>query len=169
MNLLNDLASVVEKFSPLIGSALGSPLGGVLVTFIAHAIKANPTDVKDIIDKIKTDPDAEVKIKEMEAMVNDLQNARNREVAYTNATKQRDWMLPLLAVIVVLGFFVTTWVVMFADIDQDEKYFLFCLILGIGVQFAQVYNYYFGRFNDELLRMLSTPFVKIYNGIFKKP
>lgn len=169
MNLLNDLIGVVEKFSPAIGTALGSPLGGVLATLIAHAVKANPSDVKDIIDKLKADPEAEVKIKELESMVNDLQSARNREVAYTNATKQRDWMLPVLAIVVALGFFVTIWVVMFGDFDQEEKYFLFGLILGIGVQFAQVYNYYFGRFNNELLTMLSTPFVKIYNGIFKKP
>ena len=169
VNLVPDLISLVGKFSPVIGSALGSPVAGAVMTVLAHAVSANPTDIKDIITKLKADPDAEVKIKSMEAMVNDLQSARNREVAYTDATKKRDWMLPLLSIIVALGFFGTVWLIILMDVQDSDKYIMYALILAIGVQFAQVYNYYFGRFNDELITTLSAPFVKFYTTLFKKP
>lgn len=169
MNLFNDLLTVVGKVSPVLGSSLSSPVGGTLLTILANAVKADPGNLKDIIDKIKADPDADVKIKEMEAMVNDLQSARNREVAFTNATKQRDWMVPFLAVIGAFGFLLTAWAVVLVQVEGDDKYFLYALVIGMGVQFAQVYNYYFGRYNSELLTTLSAPLVKIYNALFKKP
>ena len=169
VNLVPDLISLVGKFSPVIGSALGTPVAGALMTVIAHVFKANPTDIKDIIEKLKADPEAELKIKSMEAMVTDLQSARNREVAFTDATKKRDWMLPVLSLLVAVGFFVTVWLIILMDFEASDKYIMYGLILAIGVQFAQVYNYYFGRFNEDIINTLSAPFVKFYTTLFKKP
>lgn len=168
MNLFNDLAKVVSNISPIVASSLSSPAAALVTNVIGNAVNANPSDVKDIIEKIQSDPSAETKIKDLEYMVNDLKNARDREMAYTNATKQRDWMLPMLAIVIALGFFLTVWAVIFMDgIDPEEKYFMYGLIVGIGVQFAQVYNYYFGKFNDQALTTIASPMVKLYNTIFK--
>ena len=171
---LNELASIVSKFSPAVATALGSPAGGIVAAILAKVFNSSSFDMKDLIEKLKADPEAEFKIKQLEqshaevlAEVNDLASARNREMNFTNATKQRDWMLPLLSVVVAVGFFVTTWVVIFLDVDQDEKYFLYGLIFGIGIQFAQVYNYYFGKNSTELVQSLFSPLIKVYNSLFK--
>lgn len=168
MNLLSELVDLVQKFSPKLGALMGSPLSGFIITLLGKLFNADPTNQQEIIDKLKADPEAAGKIKAIELVVNDAHNAREREVAYTNATKQRDWMLPLLALVVALGFFLTVWVVILGDFEMEEKYFMYGLVIGIGVQFAQVYNYYFGQFNSELLSSLSAPLVKIYNAIFKR-
>jgi lipoprotein signal peptidase len=169
VNLFSDLIGLVSKASPVLGTALGSPLSGVVLTLIANAVKANPIDLKDIIEKLKADPEADIKMKDMETMVNDLTSARNREIAYTNATKHRDWMLPALSLLVALGFFLTLWIVIVMDYQDDQKYFMYAFVIGIGVQFAQVYNYYFGRYNSEIISSLSAPVVKFYTTLFKKP
>jgi len=169
VNLFNDLLTVVGKVSPLLGHSLSSPVGGILLTILANSVKADPRDLKDIIEKIKADPESDMKIKDMEAMVSDLQSARSREVAFVNATKQRDWMMPLLALVCALGFIFMAWIVALMDAGTDDKYFMYAVVIGMGVQFAQVYNYYFGRYNSELLTTLSAPLVKIYNVLFKKP
>lgn len=169
MSLLSELVGIVSKFSPAVASTLGSPIGGLVLTVLGNIFKTDPSNLDELIKRLREDPEAEYKIKSLEAEITDLQSARNREVSYTNATKQRDWMLPVLSIIVAIGFFMTLFFVVSKNMPAQDKYFMYGLIFGIGVQFAQVYNYYFGRYNSEIMSSLAAPFMKVYNTFFKKP
>lgn len=66
MSLIDDLSGVVGKVAPLLGGVLGGPLGSVAVSLVASLFHANNSDLQDILDKIKNDPDAELKLKTLE-------------------------------------------------------------------------------------------------------
>lgn len=97
LTTLESIANVVAKSAPLLGTVLGSPLAGVGISLLAQLFGVNPKDTDKLMEAIKNDPDAAIKIKtlafqheeallQLEAQnysveVNDRKDARAREVA----------------------------------------------------------------------------------------
>lgn len=91
-----NLISLIEKSAPTIATLLEGPLAGTAIGWIASLFGANSNDTQDIINKITLDPEAELKLKQLEfehqtnilkidsdnykTEVDDRKNARGREV-----------------------------------------------------------------------------------------
>lgn len=62
----DEIKDIIGSAAPLLGSMVGGPLGGSLGTLIADklGVEDNP---ESILNKLRTDPDALVKIKQMES------------------------------------------------------------------------------------------------------
>lgn len=92
-----NLNDIVSKSAPLLGSMLGSPLAGVGIGWIANLFGADPKNTQDIIEKITSDPEANIKLKTLEYQhqeelqkiavssyqveVDDRKSARQREIS----------------------------------------------------------------------------------------
>lgn len=61
-----NLIDIVKNISPILGTALGGPAGGLVGTAIASLFGANPKDSEDLIKRINSDANAILKLKELE-------------------------------------------------------------------------------------------------------
>lgn len=64
---LSDLGKEVAKYAPLLGAVLPIPGGALIGQAIATAFGGSVNDTNDLIQKISQDPNASIKIKEIEA------------------------------------------------------------------------------------------------------
>ena len=80
---MKEIVDIVSKLSPIVGSALGGPVGGVIATLLAHVF-GGAKDLSTLATNIQNDPEAQIKLKEIEQQIQanelgDLQSARNRD------------------------------------------------------------------------------------------
>jgi len=57
--LLNDAFPIIQKFAPSIAGAIGGPVGfalGYLIPILASAFGAHPSNIKELISNIVSDP-----------------------------------------------------------------------------------------------------------------
>ena len=86
---MNDLISMVSKFAPAIGTALGGPLGGMAVSALAKQFGV-ADEVAAVTKAIQADPEAALKLKQLEydkftAILADKNSAREREMAIASS------------------------------------------------------------------------------------
>lgn len=79
-SILEDIGHEVAKYAPLIGAALPIPGGEAIGAIVAAKFGAKPGDPADLLAKIQTDPQAAIKLKEIEA---------NHDVALQQVLMQR--------------------------------------------------------------------------------
>lgn len=161
---------IIGSVSPIFATALGGPLAGIAVKAISTAIldredgsekdiaSAIKTGGIDIIDKIKHAGD-EFEKKMVTSQIDlediafkDRANARERE------EKTNDSMPKYLAIMVVIGFFVTVAVVLVGWSKADSA--LAGTLIGfIAAEMKQVISYYFGssagsaKKNDMMVKL----------------
>ena len=145
---------IVGKGAPALGSLLGGPVGNAVGGLIASVFGADPDDPDDIYEKLSADPDAIVKLKELEAnhreritelYLADIQSARGREVELTRATGKRDINIYVLAWTVVAGFFLLAGVLMVVPMPEGTNQTVVTLLFGGLVSgFSTVLAYFFG-------------------------
>lgn len=109
---LEKLLPLVGKISPIVATALGSPVAGLIVSALCHVFGVNSPEA--LTGVITTDPLAEIKIKQIEAQVTamqakadiqakeiaDRQDARAKKVA-----SRDDWVIHFLALVTTIGLF----------------------------------------------------------------
>lgn len=64
-----DALPIIEKFAPSVGAAIGGPLGfasGYIIPILASAFDAKPTDIKQLVSNIITDPRMQSKLESIE-------------------------------------------------------------------------------------------------------
>lgn len=141
------ISETVSEYSPLLASVVteANPIAGLIVMAIAKMFNTT-SDSDDIVSKIKNDPDAQLKIKQLEQehedalmqnQVEDTINARTRETEITRITGKRDWVIGFLTVIVVFGFFTLCILnyfvqghdnnIIIMQMDQISSGFMLCL------------------------------------------
>jgi hypothetical protein len=54
------------RSAPVLATALGSPVAGIVTGLVATAFNADPKDIEDIVKRVSTDPDSELKLTELE-------------------------------------------------------------------------------------------------------
>jgi hypothetical protein len=154
------LSSIVSKYAPLLGSVVSSinPLAGIAVNLIAQAFGANPKNTDDIIAKINADPEAEIKLKQIEyqheeilqkTATEDRMSAREREEKVIQVTGKRDYVLDSIAFTVVFGYFFMCAMVTFTKLDSTDHDILYMLIGQLTGGFIMVLSYYFGASNKS--------------------
>lgn len=86
MTLLEVGKLIIQYGAPLLGFSLGGPAGASIVSEIASLFGADETNPSDILSKIQSDPEAKVKLAQIEAgKATELQ-----QIAFNNLKAQYD-------------------------------------------------------------------------------
>lgn len=154
-----DWKNVVGKVAPMLGMAIGGPLGASAVTMVADALglsekteaaiksALSSTTPEQLLALKNAEQDFAVKMREigvnserdMEALaVNDRDSARKREMAVGDSTAR------VLAYAVTVGFFSLLAALMFVDIPATSKEVLYVMVGTLGTAWTGVFAYYFG-------------------------
>jgi len=167
---LKEFGSKIASIAPMLGGAFLGPAGaagGALLKVIAGAFGLKDDAKPDeIYQAIQADPEAMIKLKELELkhteviarlnqewrikqLESDLENvrsARGREVDVTKATGKKENSLYVLAWLVVIGFFVSFAVVICFDMPTSEvaKTSISILLGALIASYRDVMNYFFG-------------------------
>lgn len=172
MSLQELSKTIIEAGAPVLGTAIGGPIGlvvGALLSEVAKAFGVDAANPQDIITKIKADPeDAKNKLRIIQdnnlvelqkANYADTQNARELQ---NDKIKSgiKDPMYPLLAGAITVGFFSCLIALYFMNHENPYRDVI-CTMLGVLCSnFKDVYNYYFGSSassarKDEFIRSKS--------------
>lgn len=154
-----DIASVVGKAAPVVGTLLGGPAGAAVGGLIAAALGTDNTP-DAVSSALIGNPDAIVKIQELQTNAKvqlqqlavtaeanrlaDVQNARARQTANPN-----DHTPQWLAGGVTFGFFGALAVVMLAPLQSAVHDLLLVMIGALQTAWVAIISYYFGSSKDS--------------------
>ena len=148
---MNDLITMVSKFAPAIGTALGGPLGGLAVSAIAERLGVK-NEVEAVTKAIKADPEAALKLQQLEnekfkAVLADKDSARNREA--TIATSEKAPLLnklisPALALIVVSAWVGIQFILINSTVPQEMRELVARVLGTLDGALMVILSYYFG-------------------------
>jgi hypothetical protein len=156
---LSDLGKTVAKYAPLLGSVLPIPGGSVIGQAIASAFGGDIKNTDDLINRISLDPNAAVKLKEIESnerieierlavnklqiSANDLSSARDREKSV------RDKIPAMLAIIFTISYMVylifMLIIVYIGAANADEKEIMKMALMGLSNAQMVILTYYYGN------------------------
>ena len=155
--------SIVSGIAPTLGMALGGPVGGAAVSFALDALGIKPSGNAEDNERLleesvknaspdqllalrKADNDFKIRMKELgikekDLAYKDIASARKREI------KVGGWSNPILAGIVVVGFFAVVWMVLSGGLGAMDKAgiaFAGTVVGYVSAKADQVISYYFG-------------------------
>jgi len=163
----NEVSTVIKKYAPVLGNVVGSFIPGAGAVGTGIALIASAFGVEDdnpspeqIYNAIQADPEAILKLKQIEIenktelvklsiesdklYLQDVQNARQRQVEHERVTGKTDINLYVLAWVIVSGFFGLTALMFFKAIPESSSQAVFMLFGGLVSGFTAVLQYFFG-------------------------
>jgi hypothetical protein len=153
-----DIAGVVGKAAPLLGTLLGGPAGAAVGSIIASALGTG-NDPAEIEKAIAADPAALVKLREVEAsktvrlqeLATDMAKhelataAADRDSAREREAKTGDTFTPrTLALLVTAGFFGVLGYLLVEGKPAAGGDALLVMLGGLGTAWTAIVSYYFG-------------------------
>ena len=153
---MNDLISMVSKFAPAIGTALGGPLGGLAVSAIAEKLGVADT-IEEVTKAIKTDPESAIKLQQLEnekfkAVLADKDSARNREATIATSEKApliNKLVSPILALIVVSAWVGIQYTLLNTTVPQEMRELVARVLGTLDGALMVILSYYFGASTKE--------------------
>ena len=153
---MNDLIAMVSKFAPAIGTALGGPLGGLAVSAIAEKLGVED-EVEAVTKAIKADPEAAMKLKQLEldkfkAVLADKDSARNREATIATSEKApliNKLVSPVLALIVVVAWVGIQYTLLNTTVPQEMRELVARVLGTLDGALMVILSYYFGASTKE--------------------
>ena len=153
---MNDLIAMVSKFAPAIGTALGGPLGGLAVSAIAEKLGVSD-EVEAVTKAIKADPEAAIKLQELEndkfkAILADKDSARNREATIATSEKApliNKLVSPVLALIVVVAWVGIQYTLLNTTVPQEMRELVARVLGTLDGALMVILSYYFGASTKE--------------------
>lgn len=162
MNLA-DLGKTVAKFAPLLGAILPIPGGAAIGELIAHEFGGDVNNPDDLMQRIVTDPNAQVKLVEIQSNCKvqlqqlKVQNAQN-ELAAQTAQMESDrldradarknnvnsYMPQTVTFIIMLGFFGACYMLLNGNPTQADQQVLFMMLGTISTAFGGAITYWLG-------------------------
>ena len=148
---MNELLGLVKNIAPSIATALGSPLAGMAVSALAQRFGVED-EVEAVTKAIKADPEAAMKLKQLEiekfkAVLADKDSARNREA--TIATSEKAPLLnklisPALALIVVTAWVGIQFTLINSTVPQEMRELVARVLGTLDGALMVILSYYFG-------------------------
>lgn len=152
-----DISGVVGKTAPLLGTLLGGPAGAAVGGIIASVLGTG-NNADDVSAALSVNPDAAVKLKEIEATrqtklaelaedqakaeisaaVENTKDARAMQVAV------RSQIPGFLALVITVGFFGVLIGMMSGLLKTADNQALLLMLGALGAAWGGVVNYYFG-------------------------
>lgn len=153
---MNELISMVSKFAPAIGTALGGPLGGLAVTAIAEKLGV-ADEVEAVTKAIKADPESAIKLQQLEndkfkAVLADKDSARNREATIATSEKApliNKLVSPVLALIVVVAWVGIQYTLLNTTVPQEMRELVARVLGTLDGALMVILSYYFGASTKE--------------------
>jgi len=153
---MNDLISMVSKFAPAIGTALGGPLGGMAVSALAKQFGV-ADEVVAVTKAIQADPEAALKLKQLEndkfkAVLADKESARNREATIATSEKApliNKLISPLLALVVVTAWVGIQYTLINTTVPQEMRELVARVLGTLDGALMVILSYYFGASTKE--------------------
>lgn len=147
---MDALLNLLKGIAPTLATVVAGPVGGAAITMLAKRFDVED-NVKAVAEAIAGDPNAAVKLAELELEfakidASDRDSARKREaaVAQTGVTGLSQTVVPILALGTVASTFAFTGALLFMEI-HDHQQQLVIFALGYTTAAAQqVLSYYFG-------------------------
>jgi len=153
-----DWKNLVSSVAPMVATAFGGPFAGLAVRELSQSILGRPDGSEsDIAEVLATgNPEALLKLKEAEqnfkARMKELDikeeqlHAADRADARAREIAIKDRLVPVLAMIILLGFFATVAYVLSGQVDlSGETAVLIGTLVGyVSAKAEQVVGYYFG-------------------------
>lgn len=148
------IIKLIADYAPTVASALGGPAAGLVVHAIESMFGLQGSTPDQLAQAIQTDPEGKDKILQIQyqhidslfALRNqDAANAREREEKIVELTGKRDWVVDVISILVVIGFFVLAVVNYFFSIKDDHV--MVMLIGQISSGFLMVLAFYYGSSN----------------------
>ncbi len=160
-NAWDNIKPFVSKFAPIVGAALGGPLGGAAGVLLASALGVKDADPKSIEQAIKNgtltgeqilalkqaEDDFALQMKQLDInsvedmeklAIQDRVSAREREISV------KDWTPRILAYGVTLGFFGLLSFLLRHDLPAGSKDVLNIMLGSLGTAWISIVTYYFG-------------------------
>ena len=155
MKIGSALKKLLNAVAPVIGSAIGGPVGGAALTALSETLTgkpdANPNDIEKLLLSASPETLATLKAadqafqEKMAAIGVDLEKlaAEDRASARAMQVQNKSWVVPALASFTVFAFFsIVAWV-MTGKVSLDST--LLGFVLGqVSAKAEQVYNFFFG-------------------------
>lgn len=162
-----DIANVVGKTAPILGTVLGGPAGGAIGSLVSSALGVE-NKPSEVIKAIETNPQIAVKLKELEIQeesmlkdhikqmaqidldyqkeyVKDKDSARTREI---ELSKNGDNLTQnILAIIGTVAFFGLAFYIVTNGLNEmnKEESFIVGMVVGSVMMIGkEIYGYYFG-------------------------
>lgn len=155
----SEILPTISKAAPLLGSLLGTPFAGVVISLIASAFGVNPKDLGALADKLSS-PDAQIKLKELEmthaetltqiAASSYATEVDDRKDARKNAVLYKDF-LRHMAYLVTLGFFMAL-ALLFMPVttyDPNERELLSMLIGMLVSKWQTIIDFFYGSSRNK--------------------
>lgn len=171
----SDIAKTVLKAAPLLASAVGSPLAGTAIALLANYFGADASNAQDILDKINSDPERDIKLKKLElehgenlaALANaqyalevqDRDSARNREET------QKDYTPAILAYILTSGIFFSLLYLFLHAIPPENRDQINSIIDVLKTVWIGAMAYYHGSSMGERRAERKSAKQKIQSGV----
>lgn len=160
-----DWRSIVSGIAPVLGTALGGPLGRMAMSAVATAVTGNPAatekQIASAFDSMtpetltalkKCENDFAVRIKELDIDVDKLHAADTADARKAGAERAKSatwWMEPVLALLAVGGFFAACGGLIYVATQNltldPQAHDIIVMLLGVlAAKFSDVYGYFFG-------------------------
>ena len=153
---MNELLSLVKGIAPSIATALGSPLAGMAVSALAERFGVED-EVEAVTKAIKADPEAAMKLKQLEldkfkAVLADKDSARNREATIATSDKApllNKLISPALALIVVGAWVGIQFILINTTVPQEMRELVARVLGTLDGALMVILSYYFGASTKE--------------------
>lgn len=151
-----DWKDVVSKLAPLLGTALGGPLGGMAAATVSQALLGRQDAGEDELAAAvagagpeqlaalkQAEQDFKARMAELGLKAEDIA-AQDRASARQRETTLKDWTPRLLALAITVGFFGLLGTMLGHDIPEGNRQVLDIMIGALGTAWTGVVTYYFG-------------------------
>jgi len=159
--------TLTSKGLPLLANALTGGAAGTVLNLVGDVLGITASDSDAMEKAIRNNPEALLKLKELEAknreelqklalemaridleqdqaFLKDKDDARNRELEITKTTGRRDINLYVLAWTVVIAFFTLTAVLIYNPLEGTAVGYVNQLFGAMATGFGLVLSYFFG-------------------------
>lgn len=136
--------NLISNISPIVARALLGPAGQVFGSFLSSKLGGVDMNTQSFVDKLKNDPDTEKKIKEFEAELNDLQQARLFAEKDTGLYRL---VRPILAIAAMFAIVFDIIAINYTNNLMLEQVLVVMLVVLVW-DVRQIYKFYFGDYND---------------------
>lgn len=154
---MNDL---LKTIAPMLGTALGGPLGGAAAAFIADKLGLDSKTVKDVsevLNSTKMNPDQVVQIKLAELEFQKFLEANKIDLARLNVENTKDardmqkqtrsYFPATLSALITVGFFGILISMLVYETKPSEP--LLIMLGALGAAFGAVVNFWLGSSNGS--------------------
>lgn len=149
--MIDKLKSAVIAVAPILGSALGGPLGGAAASVLSQKLlgkkEASDQEILDAVLQMTPEQATELKKAEIDFATRELEIAYlDRDSARKLASTNSSWIYPVLAMTTMLSFFgiIVYVLVIGLHLDVNTAAFVGMLIGYVSSKAEQVMNFYFG-------------------------